>query len=169
MYNFSPLLIVVTFLALVSTAFADLALTSPNSTTFIVAGGELPIAWTYSGPQPPSPPTISVELVDNTKALFTGPLALFSNLATSSGGASWSVPKLGFAGANFSIVLVANVNNQATLFAQGPAFSIMPLGTAAPEAQVTPKNSAATVASRWARAGKGTLAVASSVVLWMQL
>ncbi|KAF9899671.1 hypothetical protein EC991_008453 [Linnemannia zychae] len=130
MYTFSPLLIATTLLALISTVFADLVVTSPNATSFIVAGGQLPIAWTYTGPQPVTPATISVELVDNSKTLFTGPLALFSNLATSSGGASWSVPKLGFAGANFSVILIANVNSQATIFAQGPAFSIMPEGTA---------------------------------------
>jgi hypothetical protein len=44
---------------------ADLVVTSPNETSFIVAGSTLPITWTYSGVQSPFPPTISVELVDN--------------------------------------------------------------------------------------------------------
>ncbi|OAQ31302.1 hypothetical protein K457DRAFT_124305 [Linnemannia elongata AG-77] len=170
MHAFSPLLVVATLLALVSTAFADLVVTSPNTSSFVVAGGQLPIAWSYSGPQPPSPATISVELVDNSKALFTGPLALFSNLATSSGGASWSVPKLGFAGANFSVLLIANVNNQATIFAQGPAFSIMPEGTAPPASTgTTTPTSAAAAVSRWEWAGKGVLALTSTVLVWMHL
>ncbi|KAK3816764.1 MAG: hypothetical protein JOS17DRAFT_820640 [Linnemannia elongata] len=170
MHTFSPLLVVATLLALVSTTFADLVVTSPNTSTFIVAGGQLPITWSYSGPQPVSPATISVELVDNSKTLFTGPLALFSNLATASGGASWSVPKLGFAGANFSVLLIANINNQATIFAQGPAFSIMPEGTAAPANTGTNKPTSASAAgSRWEWAGKGVLALVSTLFVWMQL
>ncbi|KAG0253937.1 hypothetical protein BGZ95_006173 [Linnemannia exigua] len=171
MYSFSPLLIAATFLALVSTVVADLTITSPNATSFIVAGGQLPIAWTYTGPQPPTPPTISVELVDNSRTLFTGPLALFSNLATASGGATWNVPKLGYAGANFSIILVANVNSQATLYAQGPAFSIMPEGTAAPVSPSQPKGTTPSAASatRWEWAGKSTLVLVSSLLVWMQL
>ncbi|KAF9137286.1 hypothetical protein BGX30_010382 [Mortierella sp. GBA39] len=173
MHTFSLLLVAATLLAFVSTAFADLVVTSPSATSFIVAGGQLPIAWSYSGPQPPSPATISVELVDNSKALFTGPLALFSNLATASGSVSWSVPKLGFAGANFSVLLIANVNNQATIFAQGPAFSIMPEGTAPPAANTTTgttnPSSAAAAVSRWEWAGKGVLALTSTLLVWMQL
>ncbi|KAF9152737.1 hypothetical protein BG015_004792 [Linnemannia schmuckeri] len=169
MHSFSPLLVVATLLALISTAFADLVVTSPNATSFIVAGGQLPIAWSYSGPQPPSPATISVELVDNSKTLFTGPLALFSNLATASGGASWPVPKLGFAGANFSVLLIANVNNQATLFAQGPAFSIMPEGTAAPVNAGTTKPSSIAAVSRWEWTGKGVLALTTALLVLMQL
>ncbi|KAK3834945.1 MAG: hypothetical protein J3R72DRAFT_451859 [Linnemannia gamsii] len=171
MYNFSPLLIATTLLALVSTVFADLTITSPNATTFVVAGGSLPITWTYTGPQPPAPPTISVELVDNSRTLFTGPLALFSNLATASGGAIWSVPKLGYAGANFSISLIANVNNQATLYAQGPAFSIMPEGTAAPVSPSQPKGAtpSSATATKWEWATKSTLVLASSLLVWMQL
>ncbi|KAF8933558.1 hypothetical protein BGZ47_010823 [Haplosporangium gracile] len=169
MHHSSPLLVIATLLALVSTAFADLVVTSPNASSFIVAGGQLPITWSYSGPQPPSPATISVELVDNSKILFTGPLALFSNLATASGGASWSVPKLGFAGANFSVLLIANVNSQATLFAQGPAFSIMPEGTVAPVNTGTTKPSSIATVSRWEWASKGVLALTTTLLALMQL
>ncbi|KAG0308556.1 hypothetical protein BGZ97_013345 [Linnemannia gamsii] len=173
MHTFSPLLVIATFLAFVSTALADLVVTSPNATTFVVSGGQLPIAWSYSGPQPPSPATISVELIDNSKKLFTGPLALFSNLATASGSASWSVPKLGYVGANFSVLLIANVNGQATLFAQGPAFSIMPEGTAPPASPETTKPSASAsggATPRWKWAGKGVLALTTTfVVILIQL
>ncbi|KAG0287241.1 hypothetical protein BGZ96_008809 [Linnemannia gamsii] len=173
MHTFSPLLVVATFLAFVSSAFADLTVTSPNATTFVVAGGQLPIAWSYSGPQPPFPATISVELADNSKALFNGPLALFSNLATSSGSILWSVPKLGYAGANFSVLLIANINGQATTFAQGPAFSIMPQGTEPPAntstAQPTPATAGGAV-SRGERVGKGVLALTTTfLVILMQI
>ncbi|KAF9921720.1 hypothetical protein FBU30_008207, partial [Linnemannia zychae] len=57
--------LVATLLVLATNASADLVITSPNETSFIVSDGQLPIAWTYSGPMPPNPATISVELVDN--------------------------------------------------------------------------------------------------------
>ncbi|KAG0371376.1 hypothetical protein BGZ54_000003 [Gamsiella multidivaricata] len=79
--------------------------------------------------------------IDQSKKLFTGPLALFSNLMTTAGKANWTVPKLGFVGDSFSIILVANVNNEATIFAQGSTFSIQPEGTvnkdASPAVQAT--------------------------------
>ncbi|KAI1288939.1 hypothetical protein EDD11_009526 [Mortierella claussenii] len=44
---------------------ADLSITAPNATSFVVAGGSLNVAWDYTGSMPPTPATISVELVDN--------------------------------------------------------------------------------------------------------
>ncbi|KAF9966705.1 hypothetical protein BGZ73_000888, partial [Actinomortierella ambigua] len=104
----------------------DLTLTQPNATTFITAGTQLPIAWTYTGTYPA---TISVELVDNSKQLFNGPLALFSNLVTTSGKTTWTIPKIGFVGDNFSIILIANTGGAAVMYAQGEKFSIKPEGT----------------------------------------
>ncbi|KAG0328564.1 hypothetical protein BGZ99_005043 [Dissophora globulifera] len=151
---------------------ADLTLTSPNATSFVVAGGELSIYWTYSGVQPPSPSTISVELVDNSKKLFTGPLALFANLATTSGKASWSIPKLGYTGSSFSVILVANINGEATIFAQGPSFAILPEGTvnnATPAAQEPVVHSGATMTARWSLAGQAAVAAAGMATFLMHI
>ncbi|KAG0249147.1 hypothetical protein DFQ27_000329, partial [Actinomortierella ambigua] len=104
----------------------DLVLTQPNATSFLTAGSQIPITWTYTGTYPA---TISVELVDNSKQLFTGPLALFSNLVTTSGNVVWQTPKVGFVGDNFSIILVANSGGTAVMYAQGEKFSIKPDGT----------------------------------------
>jgi len=72
---------------------------------------------------------ISVSSKSQSKQLFTGPLALFSNLQTISGSASWTIPKLGFVGDKFSVILVANIGGTATILAEGPAFSIKAEGT----------------------------------------
>ncbi|KAG0348020.1 hypothetical protein BG004_006314 [Podila humilis] len=113
---------------------ADLVLTSPNASSFVRAGEQLPIAWTYSGSYPP---TISIELVDNSKQLFTGPLALFSNLPTTSGSASWPIPKLGYVSDNVSIILIANIAGTAVILAEGPKFSIKPENAVRPPAEAT--------------------------------
>ncbi|KAG0092578.1 hypothetical protein BGZ92_009373 [Podila epicladia] len=127
--HFTPALFFAAILALASSVVADLSIIAPNTTSFVRAGGQLPISWSFSGTYPP---TISIELVDNSKQLFTGPLALFSNLQTTSGSASWTIPKLGFVGDKFSIILIANIGGTATILAEGPAFSIKPEGTPAP-------------------------------------
>ncbi|KAG0023064.1 hypothetical protein BGZ81_008264 [Podila clonocystis] len=124
--HFTPALFFSAILALASSVMADLSIIAPNTTSFVRAGGQLPISWSFSGTYPP---TISIELVDNSKQLFTGPLALFSNLQTTSGSASWTIPKLGFVGDKFSIILIANIGGTATILAEGPAFSIKPEGT----------------------------------------
>ncbi|KAG0234923.1 hypothetical protein B0O80DRAFT_498198 [Mortierella sp. GBAus27b] len=162
-----PVLLLATLFALATTVLADLTLTVPNATTFVAAGGSLPIAWTYSGPMPPNPATISVELVDNSKKLFTGPLALFSNLVTPSGGASWTVPKLGFVGNSFSIVLLANVDGQATIFAQGPTFSIQPEGSIAPATAAVSNGQNSSSRARWCWAGKIVIVVATMFLVLM--
>ncbi|KAF9182150.1 hypothetical protein BGZ51_004899 [Haplosporangium sp. Z 767] len=145
------LLFLATLLALATTALAgELTLTSPIATTFATATGELPITWTYSGEQPTDPPAISVELVDNSKKLFSGPLALFSGVNTVKSKVVWSVPKMGFVGNNFTILLVAKVNEQAVVFAQSPVFSIKEEGTLPPPTpteQPTTKPESSTVAS----------------------
>ncbi|KAF9318906.1 hypothetical protein BG003_010322 [Podila horticola] len=127
--HFTPTLFFAAILALASSVMADLSIIAPNTSSFVRAGGLLPISWSFSGTYPP---TISIELVDNSKQLFTGPLALFSNLQTTSGSASWTIPKLGFVGDKFSIILVANIGGTATILAEGPAFSIKAEGTPAP-------------------------------------
>ncbi|KAF9217384.1 hypothetical protein BGZ59_004694 [Podila verticillata] len=129
--HFPPALFFAAVLALASSVMADLSITAPNTTSFVRAGGQLPISWSFSGSYPA---TISIELVDNSKQLFTGPLALFSNLQTTSGLASWTIPKLGFVGDKFSLILVANIGGTATILAQGPEFSIKAEGTPAPAA-----------------------------------
>ncbi|KAF9112044.1 hypothetical protein BGX27_004063 [Mortierella sp. AM989] len=156
---------------------ANLTITAPNATSFLTAGSSLPIVWAYSGPMPPNPPTISIELVDNascsdlircydeSKKLFTGPWALFSNLLTTSGSASWAIPKLGFIGNSFSIILVANINNQATILAQGPSFSILPEGTAAPVTQTVAQSNAVT--TRWSLADQTAVAASALLVYLM--
>ncbi|GJJ68946.1 hypothetical protein EMPS_01292 [Entomortierella parvispora] len=170
MHSSSFFLVLATLLAIASTAMADLQLTAPNSTSFVTAGGSLQIAWTYSGATPASPPTISVELVDNNKKLFTGPLALFSNLATTSGMATWSVPKLGFVGGNFSVILVANIASQATIYAIGPSFAIQPEGTAADQqpgsgsAHANGTSTATISTAQWRHMGKG-MVLLSVIVL----
>ncbi|KAG0212256.1 hypothetical protein BGX28_006609 [Mortierella sp. GBA30] len=150
---------------------ADLTVTAPTATSFVTAGGTLNIAWTYSGQQPPVPPTISVELVDNSKKLFTGPLALFSNLPTSAGSASWPIPKLGFVGSSFSVILVANTNNVATIYAQGPTFSIQPEGTPAPANPSGGDGSNGAHGSatmlRWNMTGQAIAIVAAIALFWM--
>ncbi|KAG0252239.1 hypothetical protein BG011_007098, partial [Mortierella polycephala] len=118
------ILFLATLLALATTVLGDLALTAPIATTFVTAGGQLPITWTYSGPQPPDPSAISVEIVDNSNKLFLGPLALFSGVDTVTSKVLWTVPKLGFVGNNFTVILVAKVNEQAVIFAASPVFSI---------------------------------------------
>ncbi|KAF8926142.1 hypothetical protein BGZ52_006019 [Haplosporangium bisporale] len=115
---------------------ADLSITAPNTTSFVRAGGQLPISWSFSGSYPA---TISIELVDNSKQLFTGPLALFSNLQTTSGLASWTIPKLGFVGDKFSLILVANIGGTATILAQGPEFSIKAEGTPGTVSRSSPR------------------------------
>ncbi|KAG0053521.1 hypothetical protein BGZ83_000938 [Gryganskiella cystojenkinii] len=166
MHSSSLLLCLATLFAIASTALADLTLTAPNATSFVTAGGSLSIAWTYSGALPPSPPTISVELVDNTKKLFTGPLALFSNLVTTSGSTTWSVPKLGFIGGNFSVILVANTASQATVYAVGPSFAILPEGTTPTPSQQSPGRNAGVIlgSSHWELLTK-SMVVLSAVVL----
>ncbi|KAF9439106.1 hypothetical protein BGZ76_011344 [Entomortierella beljakovae] len=154
-----------TIFAMLSTATADLTLTAPNASSFVTSGGLLPIAWTYSGPIPPNPPTISIEL---SRVLFNGPLALFSNLQTTSGGASWAIPKLGFVGTNFSIILVANVNNVATIYSQGPSFTILPEGTLVPVTQSSNHNSSSS-SSRWLVSGLLAVIAPSVVTLLNQL
>ena len=101
--------------------FTDLSAGSPSSFPLWTTTRPLSLTFFHLGSSPS---------LDQSRTLFTGPLALLSNVATSLGGSSWLVPKLGFVGSNFSVVLVANVNSQATLFAQGHAFSILPEGTA---------------------------------------
>ncbi|KAF8937839.1 hypothetical protein BGZ58_002047 [Dissophora ornata] len=106
--------------------------------------------------------------MSKSKKLFTGPLALLSNLATSSGQASWPIPKLGFVGSSFSVILVANINNEATIFAQGPAFAILPEGTVnndtAPVAQATGGHSSAAT-TRWSLATHGAVAAVALLLL----
>ncbi|KAF9959491.1 hypothetical protein BGZ72_009543 [Mortierella alpina] len=163
----SPVVFLATLLALATSVFADLTITAPVATSFVTAGSILSITWTYSGAQPPFPPTISVEL---SKKLFTGPLALFSNLPTTAGAASWPIPKLGYVGANFSIVLVANVNNQATLYAQGPTFAIHPEGTP-PPADQSGGGGQQSSADRfsWGVVGQSAATAAISALIWMSL
>ncbi|KAG9320356.1 hypothetical protein KVV02_002089 [Mortierella alpina] len=166
----SPVLFLATLLALATSVLADLTITAPAATSFVTAGSLLSITWTYSGVQPPVPPTISVEL---SKKLFTGPLALFSNLPTTAGTASWPIPKLGFVGNDFSIVLVANVNNQATMYAQGPTFAIRPEGTPPPADQSGGSGGGQhSSANRlgWRVVGQGAATAATSAALvWMCL
>ncbi|KAF9290802.1 hypothetical protein BGZ68_006036 [Mortierella alpina] len=155
----SHVLFLATLLALATTVLADLTITAPVASSFVTAGGILSIKWTYSGTQPPS------------KKLFTGPLALFSNLPTTAGTASWPIPKLGFVGNDFSIVLVANVNNQATMYAQGPTFAIHPEGTPPPADQSGGSGGGKSHASRldWGMVGQCAATAATSALIWISL
>ncbi|CAO3568562.1 unnamed protein product [Mortierella alpina] len=162
----SPVLLLATLLTLAVSVLADLTITAPAATSFVTAGSLLSITWTYSGVQPPVPPT--------SKKLFTGPLALFSNLPTTAGAASWPIPKLGFVGNDFSIVLVANVNNQATLYAQGPTFAIRPEGTPPPADQSGGSGGSNSPSSAnrlsWGVVGQGAATVVTSAALiWIGL
>ncbi|KAF9570193.1 hypothetical protein EC968_002072 [Mortierella alpina] len=155
----STVLFLATLFALATPALADLTITAPVATSFVTAGSLLSIKWTYSGAQPPS------------KKLFTGPLALFSNLPTTAGAASWLIPKLGFVGNDFSIVLVANVNNQATMYAQGPTFAIHPEGTPPPADQSGDNGGGQQSSANrvgWGAVGQSaTTAVSTAALVWI--
>ncbi|KAF9425843.1 hypothetical protein BGZ94_007174 [Podila epigama] len=100
-----------------------------KETSFVRAGDQLQVSWSYSEPYPA---TISIELVDTSKRLFNGPLSILSNLPTTQGVATWNVPKVGFVGGNFSVHLISNNGGTALILAEGQVFEVKPEGAPYP-------------------------------------